>query len=311
MQGLSPPSRIKRYRLLSLISCTRNSHVYVTAVPASSQRLAIKLIHHSIMPMERIENECQIQKMLNHPYLMRLYEVFDYLDFRALVMPRAQGGSLFDYMRSRNRNPKTLSRIFYRIFKGVEYLHSLRILHGDIKPANILLENQETDEPVPLLIDFGHACNLAIHGACTCHLMTCAYSAPELLALKAHGLPSDIWSLGATMYVLICGHELLNTDSMEKMWYAASNLQLSFDDQAWEGYPSSLRSLLSAMLRRDPYERPTIRECLDHKFFREMLGNEWIARENKSVQFVSDKEIAEHVKESPKRNNSNNKCGNF
>lgn len=294
MQGLSPPSRIRRYRLMSLLRCTRNSFVYVTAVPGSSQRGAIKLIHHTIMPMERIENECQIQRLMNHAYVMPLHEVFDYMDFRALLMPRA-AGSLFEYTKQGIQHPKTLVKIFYRLFKAVDYLHSLRILHGDIKPENVLLDDNCSDEPNPLLIDFGHACNLALHGTCRCHLMTCAYSAPELLALKEHGLPSDIWSLGATVYMSICQHELIKTGALEVMSQAAANLHLSFDEQAWDPYPTSIRSLLGDMLRRNPHERPSIRDCLEHKFFQEMLGREWIARENKSVKFLSDNQIRDEM----------------
>jgi serine/threonine protein kinase len=287
----SPPSRIKRYRLISLLGSTRNSVVYVTTIPGTADKQAIKLIDHRRFDRQRTDNECHVQSLLRHTYIMPLHEFFDYQDFRAMLMPRAVGGSLFDLAPT----PLVFAKIMYRMFKAVHYLHALHILHGDIKPSNVLLLAREADEPHPVLIDFGHAANLNLMDCCTCKLMTCSYSAPELLSLKGHSLPSDIWSLAATVYFVIARREVIRGGDISAMALYAAKLRLSFDGEVWERYPVSLQSLLNDMMRSDPDRRLTIQKCLAHQFFPEMLGVEWIRAENESVRILAGSKLHDEL----------------
>lgn len=236
------------------------------------------------MPMERIENECKIQKMLSHPYIMPVCELFDFQDFRALVMPRAYGGTISDVIYERKiRNARSIGIIMYRTLKGMYYLHQNRILHGDIKPANIILNSADFEDPIPLIIDFGHACILAGKQQCNCRLMTCNYSSPEVLGLKPHSFPSDVWSLGATFYYMITGHDVLRTKQIEVMQKEAKYLKLNFEGDKWRQYPADMKDLLLGMMRTDEKQRLTIEQCLKHPFFSTLLSDEWIFKENEKV----------------------------
>lgn len=280
MQCPSPPTRVKGLKLVSLLGSTRNSLVYVVFVPKYRQKMALKIIHNSIMSTERLDRECNIQLKLEHRYIMPVCEYFDYEDFRCILMPRASGGSLSDFVsQHRNINPIAISKIMYRVLEAVEFMHSNRILHGDIKPANIVLTTTDTNDPCPQIIDFGHACCLGKHQLCTCNLMTCIFSSPEVLGFKPHGFPSDIWSLASTFIYLITGKEIIHLKHIEVMYNEALNLKLSFDSKEWEMYPDSLKDLLSKMVNRDPLKRPTASQCLSHPFFVEILGKEWISSE--------------------------------
>ncbi|OHT10830.1 AGC family protein kinase [Tritrichomonas foetus] len=303
MQCPPPPSRVKNLRLVTLIGSTRNSLVYVVYVPKSKEKMALKIIHKSLMPAEQVDKEFKIQSKLKHKYIMPISEYFDFQDYRALLMPRALGGSLAELpslnnniMQSNNLecindcrsihsslNPLSIAKIMYRVIESIEYLHSQNILHGDIKPANIVLTQSDLADPIPQLIDFGHATHLEKHQMCTCHLMTCIFSAPELLGMKPHGLPSDIWSLAATFIYLITGKEILHLKHMEVMYFEAMNLKLSFESKEWEMFPSSLKDLINKMLNKDPLKRPTATQCLYHPFFVEMLGKQWINMEKENV----------------------------
>jgi serine/threonine protein kinase len=191
------------------------------------------------------------------------------------------GGSLTDFVHaSLSSTPTTVAAIAYRLLKGVHYLHSQHILHGDIKPGNIVLRTQSTDDPHPLIIDFGHATDLSGCGVCQCRLMTCAYSAPELLGLNDHSLPSDIWSVAATVHFMVTKSDLLHITHLAVMRDEALNLRLVCDGEVWQRYPESFPPLLRAMLRPEPERRPNAQECLAHPFFRDLLGAEWIAKED-------------------------------
>jgi serine/threonine protein kinase len=274
-----------KYRPLNPICSTRNSTVYVISVCGTCDRQAMKVIHHSIMPRSRFENECAVQSLVHHPYVMPLTESFDCDGFRAMVMPRASGGCLLNLVNSgKLPNPVSVGRLLYRLFKGVAYLHSRGILHGDIKPANVVLMNSDIDDPHPAIIDFGHAADLSAGGECNCQLMTCAFSAPDVLGLGAHSLPSDIWALAATVYFVVTGSELLTTTHLDVMCHVARGLRVRFSSQAWAKYPESMQAMLARMLRPEPADRIRIQECLAHPCFVDLLGSEWLGSEDESLK---------------------------
>jgi serine/threonine protein kinase len=254
----------------------------------------MKVIHHSVVPRAQFESECAIQSRLTHPYIMPLTDWFDFQGFRAIVMPRATGGTLVDAVSSgRLCDPVAMGKTIYRLCKAVLAMHSHFILHGDIKPANVVLTGDR--EPHPMIIDFGHAVELADGAECTCRLMTCAYSAPELLGLHGHSFPSDIWALGATIYFMVTGEELLRTTNIETMCELAQALRLRFDGPAWKKYPVSLQALLAGMLRAQPGNRMTIEECLAHQFFKDLLGAAWIATEDEELKKIAAPLKTEHA----------------
>jgi serine/threonine protein kinase len=297
MAATSPPSRIKRYRLVSLISRTNNSLVYLTTKPGTAERLAIKLMHHAVMPRARMDNECHIHSMLKHPYIMPVQEFFDYQDFRAIVMPQAVGGSLFDFgCIQQPKNPVVVAKIAYRLFKAFEYLHVLHILHGDVKPSNIVLFTRDLDDPCPCLLDFGHTRNLSFREDCDCKLMTCVYSAPEVLALKPHSFSSDIFSLAITLFFVVSGQDALTLRNLEAMAKEAANLHLRFDGEIWDAYPPSFKHLLVEMTKSDRDKRLTVHECLEHAFFQDVLGSDWLETENNSGKFPTGQELLDMMR---------------
>lgn len=177
------PSRIRRYRLLSLIGSTRNSDVYVALVPNTNQKMIMKIIPHEkkighdisldngynintnrfASQMESIERECMIHKqVMVHPYVMPIVDFFDFQNVRVILMPRAFG-TLCDFRKKfingRSFAGKELSseeisiimaKIMYRCLKVVQYLHDqCNILHGDIKPSNIVFDFVQCNNSPP------------------------------------------------------------------------------------------------------------------------------------------------------------------
>jgi serine/threonine protein kinase len=153
----------------------------------------------------------------------------------------------------------------------------------------------DVEEPLPVLIDFGHAANLIAHDSCTCRLMTCTYSAPEVLSLKPHGHASDIWSLAATVYYLVARRELIRPAELSEMALRAAKLELSFDGTVWQTFPESFQLMLMDMTKCDPVGRLTMEKCIAHPFFPEFLGKEWINRENENVRLLSPGRLQDEV----------------
>lgn len=284
-----PPSRTNGFRLISCVFRTNNSYVYL-ASKGQTQKYILKFIHLNKNNIERAILECEIQLGQKHPYIMPVNEVFECEDFYVMVMPRALGGALTNVHRSKARTSKFIITVMYRICLAVEKLHSENIVHGDIKPDNIVLEDLNDDDPRPLLIDFGHAVTLTNDKKyCDCHLMTCQYAAPELLNNEPHSFPVDIWALGATFYFLITGtHLIREINDLKYMYQNVKNLHINFGSNVWEMYPKSITNLIIGALNPVPEERHTIFDLIKHPFFKEAFGEEWIRKERNIVNKSHD-----------------------
>ena len=289
MRSSPPPCRIAGYRLGPAMKTTLHSFIYLGTrmKPPSSEKFILKCIPTDSphIFMDNVERECEIQKRLSHPYIMPILDIADDKNFRIISMQWARNGSLNDLFIKNHRNRELdnlqcIAKIMFRLLMAIEYLHGNRILHGDIKPANIVLavnndieaEWGQTD-PIPYLIDFGFARFLCDNEMCTCTDLSPPYASPEQLLLRPHAFPSDIYSLGLTFRFLILGENPQETADFAIM--AKRLHMLSLDNIQKD----SLRELISAMLNTKPERRPTAAQCLQSPFFEEVLGHDWIQHE--------------------------------
>lgn len=212
---------------------------------------------------------------------MQIIESFDVSNFKVIVMPRAVCGSLSDVVMNRKiPNPHAHSILLFRMLESLQCLHGMSILHGDIKPENFVLKDDNYENPCPQLIDFGHACYIKDH--CTCNLMTFTYSAPEVLHGMPHSFPSDIWALGLTFYFIITQREVMHLKEINEMQFDAEHLKLDFSDRIWEELPH-LPELIRDMTHPLPENRVKVEEALYSEFFMHILGKDWISHEFQSV----------------------------
>ena len=150
---------------------------------------------------EMVKSEIEIQKGLHHPNIIELISVYEDSDYIKLVLEYAPNGNLFNFIRnSKFLDEMTASHIFYQIVKGVQYLHSNKVLHRDIKPENILMSNG-----VPKISDFGWSAKLdegEIRSICG----TPEYMAPEIVYNGSYDQKVDVWALGILLYEMLHGH---------------------------------------------------------------------------------------------------------
>lgn len=152
---------------------------------------------------KKVAREIAVMRLLDHPNVLKLYDVLETSQHVFLVMERVKGGELFDYILQKGRLPrKEALRIFAQIVQGMEFCHRHSICHRDIKPENLLL-----DENLNIKIaDFGMA-QLSPNG--TLLETFCGsphYGAPEVVSgIKYDGRRSDVWSMGVVFYALVTG----------------------------------------------------------------------------------------------------------
>ncbi|XP_068274378.1 serine/threonine-protein kinase SIK2 isoform X2 [Nyctibius grandis] len=168
--------------------------------------VAIKIIDKSQLDavnLEKIYREVQIMKMLDHPHIIKLYQVMETKSMLYLVTEFAKNGEIFDYLASHGRlSESEARRKFWQILSAVEYCHGRKIVHRDLKAENLLLDNNMNIK----IADFGFGNFYKSGEPLTTWCGSPPYAAPEVFEGQQYEGPQlDIWSMGVVLYVLVCG----------------------------------------------------------------------------------------------------------
>ena len=202
--------KVGPYRIVRMIGQGGMGAVYEgVREDVFEKRVAIKLVKCSFdseFARRRFEQERQILARLDHPNIARLIDGGDYEGLPYLVMEFVEGGPLVAAADTLDTRGKL--RLFQQILAAVSFAHRNLIVHRDLKPANILVSGSGE----PKLLDFGIARLIEEdtgqargHTVTVGPMMTPDYASPEQAKGESAGVASDIYSLGAILYELLCG----------------------------------------------------------------------------------------------------------
>uniref|UniRef100_A0A8C7T938 non-specific serine/threonine protein kinase n=1 Tax=Oncorhynchus mykiss TaxID=8022 RepID=A0A8C7T938_ONCMY len=168
--------------------------------------VAIKIIDKSQLDavnLEKIYREVQIMKMLDHPHIIKLYQVMETKNMLYLVTEYAKNGEIFDYLAKHGRlSELEARRKFWQILSAVEYCHNRNIVHRDLKAENLLLDGHMNIK----IADFGFGNFFQPGEPLATWCGSPPYAAPEVFEGQQYEGPQlDIWSMGVVLYVLVCG----------------------------------------------------------------------------------------------------------
>ncbi|TRZ07181.1 hypothetical protein HGM15179_019925 [Zosterops borbonicus] len=172
----------------------------------NAETVAIKIIDKTQLnptSLQKLFREVRIMKGLNHPNIVKLFEVIETEKTLYLVMEYASAGEVFDYLVSHGRMKEKEARAKFRqIVSAVHYCHQKNIVHRDLKAENLLLDADANIK----IADFGFSNEFSRGSKLDTFCGSPPYAAPELFQGKKYDGPEvDIWSLGVILYTLVSG----------------------------------------------------------------------------------------------------------
>ena len=275
----------------------------------TKRKVAIKFINKTKMTnQDRIllSNEIDILSVIRHPSLINLYEVIDYYDICYIITEYVHGVDLYTYVEDKNyKIPEfRIVSVIQQLCCAEYYLNIFGIIHRDIKPEHLLLDDKY-EEPTIKLIDFGLAEILFPKEKTCAQFGTVGYTAPEVLRGIPYNKTCDTWSIGIMIYLLIIGClPFDDANEMNKIKEMTIDEEIPFPSVICKKKTQESIYLLENILRKDPTKRMELEEILKSKWMQKFCKSK-ICKErlkdklNKSFYlyfFFEDQQMANYHK---------------
>ncbi|EAY07039.1 CAMK family protein kinase [Trichomonas vaginalis G3] len=252
------PSQIGHYQIIKKIGKGGFAVVVLALDLKTQQKVAIKIIQRKLMDtnenMKYLESELRLHSELDHPNIVKIFDVLYEEEFIAIIMEYCSNGDMFEHIQCHTMFTFTEQlEIANQLIDALNYMHKKGIYHRDIKPENILFDSNFR----PKIIDFGMSveedfCGHSIVG-------TPIYMAPETFTNQCYDVKKiDIWSLGVTLHMLSAYAYPWNTCSPAQYIKNAKQGLVEVIVAA----PGVMGDLIKMMLVPDPKERASYEELI-------------------------------------------------
>jgi len=249
-----------RYELLEKVGAGSFATVYRAKDTELGREVAIKQIHDQYLQMpeqmERYWQEAQLLAQLQHPNIITFYDIDRERGW--LIMELMQG-NLSDRISTEQLDLKSVRTSLAHCLRALKYLHAQGIVHGDIKPANMMIDSRKRIK----IGDFGLSRRVSDEDGSLLKGTT-KYMAPEVMSedFGEVGPASDLYSLGFAAYELMCGPNFeslfpgLNAFGRDRqvgwmMWHAAPDRKLPEISRVLEGVPEDLAHVVQKLVSKD------------------------------------------------------------
>ncbi|XP_008061371.1 caM kinase-like vesicle-associated protein isoform X3 [Carlito syrichta] len=233
------------------------------------------------------KNEIGILKMVKHPNILQLVDVFVTRKEYFIFLELATGREVFDWILDQGYySERDTSNVVRQVLEAVAYLHSLKIVHRNLKLENLVYYNRLKNSKI-VISDF-HLAKLE-NGLIKEPCGTPEYLAPEVVGRQRYGRPVDCWAIGVIMYILLSGnppfYEEVEEDDYENhdknLFRKILAGDYEFDSPYWDDISQAAKDLVTRLMEVEQDQRITAEEAISH---------EWI-----SGNAASDKNIKDGV----------------
>ena len=252
----------KKYKLSNAVVGEGATGTVCEGVDKEGNHFAVKRINKMKLKDRKIlYNEATISLKVDHPHIIKTYEVFEDLKTVSFIMDLVDGGDLFDFITQSPDGKLTDEdslNLLIQVLETLDYLHEeMNVCHRDIKPENFLVQVLDNGEPNLKLIDFGFACE--IKPGLRDYLGTPTYTAPEIIMRDEYDEKVDIWSTGILLFNMLTGCQPYNSNDYVPLDEQVLNKSIPFSKIENE----QLKKLCKKLCVKDPVKRVSAREALE------------------------------------------------
>jgi len=248
--------------------------VYLAVNRATGEKRAIKAMNRDqIEDTEALENELAILKSLDHPNIVKLFEIYEHNKNIYLVTEICEGGELFYHItKTKHLTEAQAAKIMRQIFSAISYLHSKKICHRDLKPENFLLKFENDDSSIKL-IDFGLSKKLKDNELMTDPNGTPFYIAPEILDGE-YTEAVDNWSLGVILYIMLSGSPPFYGKDNREILRAVQKGVYTLSLKPFIKCSIEVKDLISKLLVKNTSKRYTAAMAYNHPWVQQQVEQE-------------------------------------
>ena len=239
----------------------------------TKDKVAVKVMNKNNMDssdLELVRTEIEILKICQHPYIIKLYDIFENVDYIYIIMEYCPGGDLFSYLQKRHfiLEEEKVAIIMYKLCKAVFYVHSYGIAHRDIKPENVLLTSEDENADIRLL-DFGLSKIVGPGQKCTEPYGTLTYCAPEIILDKPYLKSVDSWSLGVMTYLMLSGSLPFTGKDEHEIAKNVVYSKVNFEKKPiWKEISNEAKDFIVKLLDKNLKTRIEMKAALEHPWFK-------------------------------------------
>nr|XP_057938837.1 striated muscle preferentially expressed protein kinase isoform X1 [Doryrhamphus excisus]XP_057938838.1 striated muscle preferentially expressed protein kinase isoform X1 [Doryrhamphus excisus] len=234
---------------------------------ATGNLFMAKIVPYEAENKQVVLQEYDILKSLHHDKIMALHEAYVTPRYLVLISEYCSGKEILQSLVDRFRySEDDVVSYIVQVLQGLDYLHTRRILHLDIKPENIIVTHMN----VIKIIDFGSAQNFnpLFLKQFSPPVGTLEYMSPEMLKGDVVGPPADIWSVGVITFMMLSGRSpfLENDPQQTEMKIQAAKFDLS---KLYQNVSQSASLFLKKILCSYPWARPSIKDCFNNSWLQD------------------------------------------
>ena len=237
-----------------------------TSIQNESIKVAIKTINLTKIGQRFyiVAQEILTMKKVDHPNIVKLYEIFRENDKLYLVMEYIEGKELFDYLFDNKLKETDAADIVKQLLLCVNYLNTKRIWHRDLKLENIVINPTSLKIKV---LDFGFSRFYNPDDIMKTRVGTPYYIAPEVL-MGEYGPECDMWSIGVITYIMLTGYPPFHSSKVPRILEKIVHSQVKYDTEVWDKLSVESMEFVSKLLKKNPKERMKPAEALKHKWIK-------------------------------------------
>jgi len=249
----------------------------------TNKKYAMKIVDKQKMSLVQTDRnvrdvlmtEVEVLKKLDHPNILKLFQVFDTKSTLFMVLELVNGGDLYDSLKAAGRLPEKVAKpIFAQLLAAIHYMHQKNVSHRDLKPENVLVQKDANGKIQVKLSDFGLS-RATKTGQTLMQTMagTLEYCAPEIIQHyhtgMGYGREVDMWSLGVILYIMLSGTSPFGQGNQAKQLLTnITEGNFCFPDRRFGDVSDTAKNLINMLLVIDPKTRWTAEQALKHDWLK-------------------------------------------